>query len=236
VHSGHQRGRRHPCRVPVSDTVPVVWRSRAESVTPSKTSRLSRYRHFIARKLRIEVPDGIYHVGSRGNNGETMFRDAVDRMDWLRRFAKVAMKYRWVGWSYCLMGNHFHFLVQIPHGGLSRGMQELNTGYSIRTNKRHGRTGHLVRNRFYSRLIESESHLLEVCRYIVLNPVRAGLCPAPDDWPWSSYRATVGVELAHPFLQVDRILGLFGKSPNAARAAYRDFVRAGLVVPLPDEP
>jgi putative transposase len=173
------------------------------------------------------VPDGIYHVGSRGNNGEMMFCDDVDRVDWLRRFAKVAVKYRWVGWSYCLMGNHFHFLVQIPYGGLSRGMHELNTGYSTRTNKRHGRTGHLVRNRFYSSLVETDSHLLEVCRYIVLNPVRAGLCPSPADWHWSSYRATAGLELPHPFLTVDRVLALFGQRPAAARAAYRAFVGAG---------
>ena len=90
----------------------------------------------MARKLRFEEPDGIYHIGSRGNNGEMMFRDEVDRMEWLRLFAKVAVKYRWVGWTYVLMGNHFHFLVQIPHGGLSRGMQVLNTSYSVRTNKR----------------------------------------------------------------------------------------------------
>ena len=112
----------------------------------------------MGHKLRFEEPDGIYHIGSRGNNGEMMFRDEVDRMEWLRLFAKVAVKYRWVGWTYVLMGNHFHFLVQIPHGGLSRGMQVLNTGYTVRTNKRYGRTGHLVRNRFYSDLVEDEAH------------------------------------------------------------------------------
>jgi len=80
----------------------------------------------VARKLRFEEPNGIYHIGTRGNDGETMFRDEVDHMEWLRLFAKVAVKYRWIGWTYVLMGNHFHFVVQIPHGGLSRGMQELN--------------------------------------------------------------------------------------------------------------
>ena len=127
------------------------------------------------------------------------------------------------------MGNHFHFLVQIPHGGLSRGMQVLNTGYSVRTNKRHGRTGHLVRNRFYSELVEDETHLMEAIRYIVLNPVRAGLCQSPADWPWSSYRACAATELAHPFLAVDRVLGLFGTRPAAARAEFRAFVREGHV-------
>jgi REP-associated tyrosine transposase len=181
----------------------------------------------MARPLHIEEPNGIYHVGSRGNNGETMFHDDSDRMTWLRLFAKVAVRYRWVGLTYVLMGNHFHFVVQIPHGGLSRGMQHLNTSYSIRTNKRHGRTGHLVRNRFYSALIEEERHLLEAIRYIVLNPVRAGLCSRPEDWPWSSYRACAGLELAHPFMSVDRMLELFGTRPAEARSAFRDFVREG---------
>jgi REP element-mobilizing transposase RayT len=198
-------------------------------VTWAEPAEPRRYRRLIARKLRIELPHGIYNVGSRGNNGEMLFRDDIDRMEWLRLFAKVAVKYRWLGWSYCLMGNHFHFVLQIPHGGLSKGMQELNTGYSIRTNKRHDRTGHLVRNRFYSRVVEDDSHLLEVCRYVVLNPVRAGLCASPADWPWSSYRACAGMELAHPFLAVDRVLGLFGQRPEEARAAYRAFVRAGHV-------
>jgi len=190
---------------------------------------LCGYRRFVARKLRFEDPDGIYHIGSRGNSGEMMFRDEVDHMEWLRLFAKVTVKYRWVGWTYVLMGNHFHFLVQIPYGGLSRGMQELNTGYSVRTNKRYGRNGHLVRNRFYSGPVEDDAHLMEAIRYIVLNPVRAGLCQSPADWPWSSYRACAGTELAHPFLSVDRVLGLFGTCPAAARAEFRAFVRAGHV-------
>ena len=205
----------------------------------------------MARKLRFEEPDGIYHIGSRGNNGEMMFRDEIDRMEWLRLFAKIAARFRWIGWTYVLMGNHFHFVVQIPYGGLSRGMQLLNTGYSVRTNKRHGRTGHLVRNRFYSRLVEDEAHLVEAIRYIVLNPVRAGLCRSPADWPWSSYRACAGTELGHPFLSVDRVLGLFGTRPAAAREEFCAFVREGhvpvsdtglegsrrydLAVPLPDE-
>jgi putative transposase len=183
----------------------------------------------MARPLRYEEPNGIYHVGSRGNNKETLFHDDIDRMEWLRQLAKVAVRYRWIGWTYVLMGNHFHFVVQIPHGGLSRGMQMLNTAYSLRTNKRYGRTGHLVRNRFYSALIEDDAHLKEAIRYIVLNPVRAGLCRAPSDWRWSSYQACAGAELGHPFLSVDRVLGLFATRPPDARERFRAFVRAGHV-------
>src|SRR6266511_5531005 len=105
----------------------------------------------MARPLRIEEPGGIYNVGSRGNNKETIFHDDIDRMEFLRLLAKVSVRHAWQGWAYCLMGHHFHLLVQIPHGGLSRGMQLLNSGYAVRTNKRYGRWGHLVRNRFYSK-------------------------------------------------------------------------------------
>jgi putative transposase len=183
----------------------------------------------MARALRIEEPGGIYNVGSRGNNKETIFFDDVDRMEFLRLLAKVTVRYFWHGWAYCLMGNHFHFVLQIPEGGMSKGMQDLNTGYAIRTNKRHGRTGHLVRNRFYSKPVKDDSHLLELCRYVVLNPVRAGLCASPEDWPWSSYRACAGMELAHPFLDVGRLLELFGSRHEHAQRAYRAFVRSGLV-------
>jgi putative transposase len=178
-------------------------------------------------ELRIVVPGGIYNVGSRGNNKETIFHDDTGRMDFLRRLAKVAVRYDWRGWAYCLMGNHFHLVLQIADSGLSNGMQELNAGYAIETNKRHRRTGHLVRNRFYSRLLTEDSHLLELCRYVVLNPVRAGLCASPADWPWSSYRACAGLEQPHPFLDVGRVLGLFSHRADEARRAYRSFVLSG---------
>jgi putative transposase len=145
-------------------------------------------------------------------------------MEFLRLLATVSVRFAWQGWAYCLMGHHFHLLVQIPEGGLSRGMQLLNSGYAVRTNKRHGRWGHLVRNRFYSKLVEDDPHLLELCRYIVLNPVRAGFCASPEDWPWSSYRACAGMELPHPFLDLRKILGLFGTRLDQAQGAYRAFV------------
>src|SRR5438093_11434847 len=170
-----------------------------KSVTRPEVRLHVRYVHPMARRLRILERDGIYNVGSRGNNKETMFRDATDWMEFLRLLAKVSIRYRWEGWAYCLMGNHFHLVVQLPHLCLSEGMQLLNAGYAIRTNIRYKRTGHLVRNRFYSQQVESEAHLLELCRYVVLNPVRAGLCRPPADWPWSSYRATAGLDPEPPF-------------------------------------
>lgn len=182
----------------------------------------------MARPLRILEPDGIYNVGSRGNNKETMFRDATDWREFLRLLAKVATRHSWEGWAYCLMGNHFHLVVKLPHLGLSEGMQLLNSGYAVRTNSRYKRTGHLVRNRFYSQQVETEAHLLELCRYVVLNPVRAGLCRSPADWPWSSYRATVGLEPAHPFLSANGLLSLFGGDEASAQRSYRYYVEDAL--------
>jgi putative transposase len=191
----------------------------------------------MARPRRIVDPDCIYNVGSRGNNKETMFRDAADWMEFLRLLAKVSVRHRWEGWAYCLMGNHFHLVLQPPHLGLSEGMQILNAGYAVRTDRRYGRSGHLVQNRFYSHEVESEDHLLELCRYVVLNPVRAGLCHSPADWPWSSYRATAGFEPPHPFLVTDGLLDFFGTRQRAAQRSYRDFVRDGISdsVPTPAE-
>ena len=107
-------------------------------------------------------------------------------------------------------------------------MQLLNSGYAVRTNIRYKRTGHLVRNRFYSQQVESEAHLLELCRYVVLNPVRAGLCRSPADWPWSSYRATAGLDPEHPFLSTNGILSLFAEDRLNAQRSYRDYVEDAL--------
>ena len=182
----------------------------------------------MARPLRIIDPDCIYNVGSRGNNKETMFRDATDWIEFLRLLAKVSVRHRWEGWAYCLMGSHFHLVVQPPYRGLSEGMQTLNAGYAVRTNRRYNRIGHLVQNRFYSHEVENEEHLLELCRYVVLNPVRAGLCRSPADWPWSSYRATAGFEPPHPFLVTDGLLEFFGADKPSAQQSYRDFVQEGI--------
>ena len=122
------------------------------------------------------------------------------------------------------MTNHFHFLLRIPQGGLSAGMQQLLTGYSRVTNKRYGRRDHLFRQHFLSVKLERDSHLLESARYLVLNPVRAGLCDEPRRWRWSSYRACAGLAFVPRFLAADELLKLFDKRPGPARRRYRDFV------------
>ena len=180
--------------------------------------------------LRDEVPGGIYHVTSRGNNHQPIYRDAADRRAFLLILARVARKHRWVGWAYCLMGNHYHLLIQVPFGGLSRGMDVLNGGYARQLNDRYGRSGHVFGRRFHASLVETERHLLTASRYVVLNPIRASLCARPEEWLWSSYRACAGLDLAPPFLAADELLRLFGTNPHGARASYRTFVAEGLSV------
>jgi putative transposase len=174
-------------------------------------------------------PEGIYHLTSRGNDRRTIFRDDFDRRAFVGRLSRSALKHRWIVLAYCLMTNHYHLVVSAPYGGMSGGMQELNGGFSRRTNNRHGRSGHLFQNRFSVTAISRDAHLLEACRYVVLNPIRAQICTRPEDWPWSSYGACAGLELAPRFLAVDELLALFGRHPREARRNYAGFVAEGHV-------
>jgi REP element-mobilizing transposase RayT len=169
----------------------------------------------------------MYHVGSRGNRGCRIYADDHEREVFLGLFGRLAKHHRWSLGSYCLMSNHYHLLMQIERD-LSDGMRELNGGFSSYTNVRNGLEGHLFRNRFWCELIEDEARYLQTARYIVLNPVRAGLCRTPEAWRWSSYRACAGMEFAPDYLRADELLQCFGTSPAAARNAYRKFVLDGI--------
>jgi putative transposase len=184
----------------------------------------------MGRERRLELAGGFYHVTSRGNDKRTIYRDARDGERFLAILVRVAIRYGWIVYAHCLMTNHYHLVLQIPHGGLSAGMRLLNGGYSRVANRRHGSTGHLLQNRFFAGLLQDDAHLLETCRYVVLNPVRAGLCKGPEEWRWSSYRACAGLELPPAFLAVGELLRLFARRPGAAIRAYRDFVSAGHVL------
>jgi putative transposase len=183
----------------------------------------------VSTPLRVEVPNGIYHITARGNNQATIYRDNLEREVFLALLEKAARKYGWIVLAYCLMGNHYHLVLRTPSGELSRGFCELNGGFARVMNARHDRTNHLFGRRFWSELIEREAHILEVARYVILNPVRAGLCELPEDWAWSSYRACAGLEFGRQFLSVSELLGHFDERPAQARAAYRRFVADGQV-------
>lgn len=181
----------------------------------------------MARPLRLEFPGALYHVMSRGHEKSSIFRGDCDRRTFLAILAAVIRKERWLLHSYCLLGNHYHLLLETPLGKLSRGMHALNALYSQRFNHRHKRRGHLFEGRFKALVVEKESHLLELHRYIVLNPVRAGLVARPEEWTWSSYRATCGHGTAPPWLEVQWTLGQFGRDPEAAVNSYVQFVLSG---------
>jgi len=141
---------------------------------------------------------------------------------------EVNDRYHWFCHAYCLMNNHYHLVIETPDGNLSKGMRQLNGLYTMRFNRRHGSVGHVFQGRYKAILIQKESHLLEVCRYVVLNPVRAKVVEAPERWRWSSYRGTAGIEEAHPCLTIDWVLGQFGSKKRTAEKRYRAFVIDGI--------
>ena len=182
----------------------------------------------MARPLRIEYPGAVYHITNRGNDKKAVFKDDQDRETFLKILAFVNKRYHWLCHAYCLMDNHYHLMIETPDGNLSLGMRQLNGVYTQARNKRYNKTGHLFQGRYKAILIQKDSHLLEVCRYVVLNPVRARMVEKPEDWKWSSYRATAGKEPPHPCLTTDWILGQFSRTRGKAEKEYRQFVKWGI--------
>jgi len=182
----------------------------------------------MARPLRIEYAGALYHITSRGNERKSIFKDDTDRELFLNILHKVNMKYNWICHAYCLMDNHYHLVIETPDGNLSKGMRQLNGVYTQTFNKRHARAGHLFQGRYKAILIQKESHLLEVCRYVVLNPVRAKAVRDVKDWRWSSYGATAGTGKPHPCLTPEWILGQFAKQKRSAEKQYKEFIGAGI--------
>ena len=188
----------------------------------------------MTRPLRIEYPDAVYHITSRGNGRQDIFHDEQDYRKFLELLGKTLSRFNWICHAFCLMGNHYHLMIETPDANISRGMHHLNGSFSQAHHKRHDTVGHLFQGRFKAIVVDRESYLLELARYVVLNPVRAGLVAHPEDWPWSSYRNMAGL----PFLEgtaagaalpaMDWILGQFGPDHIAARQRYRDFVAAGI--------
>ena len=182
----------------------------------------------MARPLRVEFSGAIYHLTSRGNARQKVFFTDTDRELFLDTLSQVVSRYGWICHAYCLMANHYHLLVETPKANLSLGMRQLNGMYTQSFNRRHNRVGHLFQGRFKAILVEKESYLLELCRYIVLNPVRVKGKGEIGGWKWSSYRATAGLASVPEFLSTDWILEQFGKNRAKAQKQYRAFVREGL--------
>jgi putative transposase len=157
-----------------------------------------------------------------------VFKDDEDRQNFLNTLQHVNKRYNWICHAYCLMTNHYHLLIETPDGNLSLGMLQLNGVYTQLFNKRHGRNGHLFQGRYSAILIQKDSHLLEVCRYVVLNPVRAKMAERPDQHAWLSYNATAGKAKVPTCLTVDWVLGQFSRTRRTAEKEYRQFVSRGI--------
>jgi REP element-mobilizing transposase RayT len=181
----------------------------------------------MARPLRIEFPGALYHLTARGNARQDIYLDARDSWRFLDLLGEVCARYAWRCFAYCLMTNHYHLVVETAQPNLSAGMRQLNGRYSQAFNTRHQREGHLFQGRYKAILVEREAYLLEVCRYVVLNPVRAGLARAPQAWRWSSYRATLA-GAGPAWLAAPEVLGLFAPEPKAAARAYGEFIAEGM--------
>jgi putative transposase len=182
----------------------------------------------MSRPLRLEFPDALYHITSRGDRREDIYEDAVDREAYLKILASVITQFNWVCYAYCLMGNHYHLLIQTPDGNLSKGMRQLNGVYTQFYNRQHRKTGHLYQGRYKAILVDQDSYLLELSRYIVLNPVKAGIVQQVAQWPWSSYPAMVGDCESPEWLTSDFVLSQFAKQRKVAIKRYINFVEAGV--------
>ncbi|XSG85262.1 MAG: REP-associated tyrosine transposase [Methylohalobius sp. ZOD2] len=182
----------------------------------------------MARPLRIEFPGAVYHITARGNARQDIFLEDSDRRRFLELLGREVEQQRWRCYAYCLMGNHYHLLIETPEPNLAQGMRRLQGTYTQGFNRRHGRVGHLFQGRYKSILVEGDAYGLELCRYIVLNPVRAGWARHPGDWRWSSYLQTTGVMAAPAWLDTAWILGQFSQDAAKASDTYERFVAQGI--------
>lgn len=182
----------------------------------------------MARPLRIELSGGLYHVTSRGDRREDIYFTEDDRWEWMRLLGQVCGRFNWVCHAWCQMTNHYHLVVETPEANLSQGMRQLNGVYTQWINRTYDRVGHVFQGRYKAILVEKDSYLLELARYVVLNPVRAGMVRDASRWAWSSYAEMVGVRSAPEWLETDWLLAQFGKQRQRAIANYIEFVREGM--------
>jgi len=186
----------------------------------------------VARPLRIDFPGAYHHITTRGIAGHDLFVTDADREAFLRRLAEAHERWEVLIHGYCLMSNHLHLEVGTPRGELSRAMQWVLQSYAAHVNRKYNRTGHLFQGRYKSVLVEAESRLHELTRYIHLNPVRAGLTAHPADYRWSSYRSYIGLAECPAWLETAGTLGRFGTTRPEQVRRYRQFVESG----APEDP
>jgi REP element-mobilizing transposase RayT len=176
-----------------------------------------------------------YHIVGKGNNDGFIFENNVERREFLSILEGVVRTRGWEMFAYCVMGNHYHLAFLTPEANLSDGMRDLMGHYARWRNATRGRKGHAFGSRYHSTLIESDSHLLAVVRYIAVNPVQAGLAPHAGEWPWGSYHSLCAGHRSTT-IDITRVLGLFHRSPARARDLLRHFVESAPADHLPVEP
>jgi putative transposase len=181
----------------------------------------------MTRPLRLEFPGALYHVTSRGDHREEIYRDDQDRTAWLVILGLVCKRFNFIVHSYCEMTNHFHLLVETVDGNLSQGMRQLNGLYTQAYNRRHHLVGHLFQGRYKAILVQQERYLKAVTRYITLNPVRARMVSSADSWPWSSHHYFLGRKPAPEWLDTAWLLDQFGCDRIEARSAYAQYIVDG---------
>jgi putative transposase len=185
----------------------------------------------MARPLRLELAGGLYHVTSRGDRREAIYEDDKDREKWLEILGHTCRRFNWRCHAYCLMDNHYHVVIETADANLSKGMRHLNGVYTQCFNIKHERAGHVFQGRFKAIIVERDEYLLELARYVVLNPVRAKMKKSAAAWKWSSYSAMIGKVPAQDWLETDWILGQFGKQRKSAIRKYVNFVNEGVGLP-----
>ncbi|MBW1744137.1 MAG: transposase [Deltaproteobacteria bacterium] len=174
--------------------------------------------------MRINVPDGTYHVTSRGLERRSIVSDDLDRQQWTDLLGRVASRRNWRLYAWALLNNHYHLFLRVPHADLSQGMHDLNSAYVSVYNRRHQRCGPLLQGRFKGILVQNRYHFWELTRYVHLNPVRAGLVGVPDEYPWSSCAVYFRLHMAPPWLNWEEILLEYSDSVDLAQKAYRAFL------------
>lgn len=187
----------------------------------------------MARPHRIEFPGALYLVTSKGTGELPVFQSDEDRFSFLNIFKQTVKRFNWRCHAYCLMDDHYHIVIETVDGRLAIGMRQLNGVYTQQFNRRYQRSGHVFQGRYKAVLFERDRHLLEICRHVVLNPIRAGAVGSPEQYRWSSYRTTAGFLKGFPALSPDRILRQFAENPSVAQKQYRRFVLAGIDEPSP---
>ena len=182
----------------------------------------------MARPLRIEHEGAVYHILSRGNRAEFIFQDDSDKDLFLQIIARAVERYGLEVYAYCIMGNHYHLLTGIPVGMLSKAMHMIQSSYGSHLRRQREWIGHVFAGRYKSLCVEKEGYLLELSRYIHLNPVRAGIVERPEDYPWSSYRFYLAKEEKPRWLSLEWLLQEYGTTYWAAQRRYRQFIEAGI--------